>query len=70
MTELADSLAAFANLDLTESHARAAADLLRGRLDYGTPAERAAALVLITELKERAAPEPRGWFPGSSATPL
>lgn len=70
MNELADTLAAFAGLDLTESHARAAVDLLCGRLTHGTPAECEAALVFIAELEERTAPEPRGRFPGSSATPL
>ena len=70
MPELAGTLAVIAGLDLTESHARAAATLLRDRLAHGAPAERAAALVLIAELEERAAPGQSGWFPGVGVTAL
>lgn len=70
MTELAHTLAAIAGLDLGGGHARATTAMLRDRLDHGAPAERAVALVLITELEERAAPGQSGWFPGVSVTAL
>ena len=70
MTELADTLAVIAGLDLTESHARAAADLLRDRLAHGTPPSAQQRSSSSLSWRKGAASEPRGWFPGSSATPL
>lgn len=60
MSELAATLAAVAGLNLTRSHARCVADLLRERLDSGTLSERAAALIAISDLEARAAPAPSG----------
>lgn len=70
MTELAHTLAAIAGLDLAGGHARAAAAMLRDRLDHGTPAERAAALVIIAELEGRAAGNLDDGFPGACASAL
>ena len=70
MSELAQTLAAFADLDLKGTYAGSVAAILRDRLDLGAAAERESALIVIDRLEARATPEPSGWFPGAGATAL
>ncbi len=70
MSELADTLAAFAELDLGGAYASAAAEMLRSRLDLGAPTERERALALIARLEAKSAPLGVGVFPGACATAL